>query len=1498
MKNSKLYFEFNDNDVWTLFHSYCFDFSVWEIFGALLYGGRLAIVPSHVRRDPDAFATLLQSEKVTVLNQTPAAFYDLAAATLDRPAMELALRYVVFGGEALQPKHLEKWAAAYPRVEMINMYGITETTVHVTLRKVTHEDITHDISNVGRPIPTTAIYVLGPGMELLPIGVKGELFVGGDGVTRGYLNRPELTATRFVANPLADAAGSRLYRSGDLGRYLPDGTIEYLGRIDHQVKLRGFRIELGEIESALLEQPEIERAIVLLRETKSQEKQLVAYLVPQGGQKSVGLRELREALHRRLPEYMVPGAFVLLESLPLTVNGKIDRKALPLPDGRSLEPNHGFIAPRNALEETLCGIWKEVLNVERVSVDDNFFELGGDSILSIQIVARANRAGLQLTPRQMFEEQTIARLAAVAGRVEAIQAEQGVVIGATPLTAIQCWFFAQDLADKHHFNQAVMLETAEWLNESLLERAVAGLLHHHDVLRSRFSRNEGGWQQEIAPEEQAGRVLTRVDLSQWKEDERAHEQERIAGELQASLDLEHGPLMRVALLDSGKDVPQRLLIVIHHLVVDAVSWRILLEDLERAYRQLSRGEEIHLGPKTTSFQHWAKCMAAYAQSEPVQGEIGYWLESVAGESRPMPRDADGLNTTESSRTLSISIDEEMTRALLQEFQRVYRMPIQDALLTALAQAFCEWAGVESMQIDLEGHGREELPQGVDVARTVGWFTTIFPVRLEPGKSSSTDGTLKAVKEQLRRVPQHGLNYGLLRYLSGGLESAQAPGDPNAEIIFNYLGQLDHAAEDSRMFRLAAEPVGPLQDPRNKRAYILELSCGVHHGQLRMAWTYSANLHRESSIATLAGSFTAHLRSLISHCRACGSRAYTPSDFPLVAMQQEVLDGLAGEIGAIGDIYSLTPTQEGILFHTLYAPQSGIYIEQVSCGLTGKVNAEALERAWQATVDEYEALRSCFVWEGLDRPVEVVREQARLKLEQQDWRDSAGDELAARLGAFLAGDRKQGFDLRTPPVMRLSLFQVEEARYWLVWSFHHLLLDGWSMPIVMNRIFRRYYAACRGQELKVEGQNSYREYIRWLSRQDAKKAEEFWTARLKNFRTPTSLGIGNMVEPGAQPVPAMESISLPEKLTQSLQEWCRQGQLTLNTVLQGLWALLLSRYTGQTDVVFGTTMSGRSADIPEIESMVGMFVNTLPVRAEVSEHSGLGAFLRQIQNHQVEVRQFEYTSLASIQKWSGSDKGLAMFESIVVVENYPIDASLVEKIDDSGVEITEIRWQEQTNYPLTLVAGPGKTLVLRIDYDCNQYRAESIARILKHLVNLLEQTTEADTEKTLAEFSLLSEGERRQMVEEWNRTEVEYEGRECVHELFEEQVERTPEAVAVEYEGRQLSYGELNRRANQLGRYLRRLGVGPEVLVGVCLERSLEMVVGLLGILKAGGAYVPLDPEYPVERLEYMVEDGGLEVVLGQRKVEARLPGNVKRVVWMEEEWEGIGREAEENLEQR
>ncbi|MGH3903464.1 MAG: non-ribosomal peptide synthase/polyketide synthase, partial [Pseudonocardiaceae bacterium] len=1420
-----------------------FDVSVFEIFCPLMLGGSIDVV-----RDVLALAEPQAAARaVSLVSAVPSAFSQVLA----QGTMAVRAEHVVLAGEALSARAVREIRAALPASRIANIYGPTEATVYATAWYSNGTD-SGQAPPIGGPIGGTRVYVLDAGLRPVPVGIPGELYISGRGLARGYLHRPGLTAERFVADPFGPAGG-RMYRTGDLVRWSAAGELAYLGRTDHQVKIRGFRIELGEVEAALLGHRQVAEAVAVAREEDSGHKRLVAYVVP-AADDGVDPNELRGFLRQVLPDYMVPSAFVALDRFPLNPNGKLDRRALPAPD-YSTATSNGYVAPQTEAEHALAGIWADVLGVDQVGVQDNFFELGGDSILSIQVVSRARRAGVGLTSKDIFLYQNVAELAAAIRGPAALEVpEHQPIAGPAPLGPIQHWFFATHGA-LPHFTQSMLVELAEDLDEAALRTTLAAVIEHHDALRQRFLPAEGGWRQDTAPHQQTD-VVQRRDLSTLDEVHQQAAVEEAALAAQTGLDLDTGPLVRVILFDRGGGRRPQLFLTIHHLVVDGVSWRILFGDLETAYRQARAGRPVELEPVGTSFTQWSHRLTEHVQAGGLDDDLAYWAGVGRSASADLPVDHVGANTAGSARTVTVRLGREDTDAILRHVPGVYRTQVNDVLLGALGRVLGRWTGREAVLVALEGHGREEFLDGVDLARTVGWFTTQFPVALRGG--SAWAEILKSVKEQLRALPHRGLSYQALGHLSRPDSPAGVLRDePLPRICFNYHGQWDLAGAEQGLIRGGGGSVGQNMAAEEPRTYLLDVTGMVEDGALELSWLYSDQVHDEVTVRRLAEEMIQALREIVEHCAQPGAGGRTPSDFPLARLDQAAVDRIAGKGRGVEDIYPLTPLQAGMLFHGLVDSGSGAYVDQVRLTVDGVSDPHALGMAWQRVVDRTQALRSSLVWDGVDDPLQVVHRRATVPTVYYDWRDLSGADRDRELWRVLAEDRAAGMDLTAAPLLRVAIADLADGQVLLLATWHHVVLDGWSLAQVLAEVCEQYAAIVAGRTPRLVSRRPFREYLQWLSHQDERQAEAHWRRVLGGFDAPTPLPADRQAVE-AHRAESSESVHLELSVDQSsrLHDVAKRSGLTLNTVVQGAWALLLSRYSGERDVVFGTTVAGRPGELPGVEVIVGMFINTVPTRVQVQQGQDVVTWLRGLQAEQVESRRFEFVSLAQLQTWSDLPGGMNLVDSVVVFENYPIDDAAA---DDAGLRVREVQALDTTSFPLTLSAYLDDRLRFDLGYDPTLFNTVTVERMIERLRMLLAGIA-AGPDRQLAQLPWMSEDERHRVLVEWNDTALDVPA-VTFPEVFEAQVARTPGETALVCGDTALSYAELNERANRLAHYLIDLGVGPERVVALALPRSAEMVVALLAVFKAGGVYLPLDPELPSDRIGFVLRDSAPALVV-------------------------------------
>ncbi|TPG69307.1 amino acid adenylation domain-containing protein [Brevibacillus laterosporus] len=1465
--NSKPLFDFRESDVWTLFHSFCFDFSVWEMYGALLYGGKLVIIPKTVAQDPTAFWEVIRHEQVTVLNQTPSAFYSLVQEELGRPKSASKLRKVIFGGEALIPTRLKQWKEKYPEVKLINMYGITETTVHVTYKEIDQANMDHPASNIGKPIPTLSCYILDEQCRPVPVGVVGEMYVSGEGVARGYLNRPELTAERFVESPFSPE--KRMYKTGDLAKWLPNGDMEYLGRMDQQVKIRGHRIELGEIESKLLQMEAIQDVAVISRQDRHGQSSLYAYVVLKDG---CTIKQTRDALAQVLPGFMIPSYIVSLDCIPLTPNGKLNRQALPEPDG----DNHSgveYTAPRNPIEETLSAVWQDILGVNRIGIAENFFQLGGDSIKALQVCSQMRKLGFELSVKNLLQHPSIAELSPSVREFRQI-IDQGPVEGEVSFTPIQIGLFREQEGEGlHHHNQSVMLYRRHGFDISFVCRAFECLTEHHDALRMGVYRsNEGGWIQQNRGIEGQQVHLHVVDMTQETDiTARIAEEER---NIQQSMNLETDPtLVKLGLFRTAEG--DHLLIAIHHLVVDGVSWRIILEDFSDLYSQLEANKEMKLPPKTTSYRDYASQLQTYAVSRKLIKELDYWKEIESVSIAPLPKDGEALQRKHGDeRLLSMSLSEEETGLLLKETHQAYRTEINDILLTALALSVQQWTGQEQVLINLEGHGREEILSGVDITRTVGWFTSIYPVLLDLRTSDQVQTKpnllgyrIKRVKDGLRRIPNKGIGYGISKYMMPEEHKQGIAFRTEPDIRFNYLGQFDNDIQRD-VFQRSHYQCQHMVSAEAQRTVALDINAMVVEGSLTLTVGYHWEEYKETTVAQFLQSFLRYIRDIIAHCAAQTESEKTSGDFSSHTLSLEEWDILAdrlkedGSIANIADIYPLSYMQEGMLFHYLKEEGTTAYFEQAKFELSGDLHIPAFERSVNELVDRYDVLRTVFIYEGLTRPQQVVWKQRRLTVHVEDLSAMEENQKAAYIEAYKANDRERGFDIQRDLLLRISILKTGERSHTLIWSFHHLIMDGWCLGIIFKDVFQIYDAMQQGKTIQLEKAPAYNTYIEWLYGNDREEALSYWQNYLDNYNQQATIPrAGERREESGTYHHEELSLTLDETLTERLLHLAQTNQVTVNTVFQAIWAILLRQYNRTDDVVFGSVVSGRSAEIPGIEQMVGLFINTVPVRVRLGRMS-FRELIHQIQQNSLETEPHTYCPLYEVQ--AKSELRQHLFDHLLVFENYPIEQGMkaLSGSKEKGLQIEGIEFSEHNNYDFTITVIPGKEMKVIYSYNAQVHEREWVENIAGHMKQAMAGVT-FNPDCLLEEVDILTEQEKSHLIVECNNTKADYPHEKTIHQLFEEQVRSNPDNIAVAMGDSSLTYRELNEKSNQLARALRAKGMQADQLIGIMCERSIEMIVSILGVLKAGGAYVPIDPDYPQERIDFILANSACQILLTQ-----------------------------------
>ncbi|SDY35488.1 non-ribosomal peptide synthase domain TIGR01720/amino acid adenylation domain-containing protein [Lysobacter sp. yr284] len=1203
--------------------------------------------------------------------------------------------------------------------------------------------------------------------------------------------------------------------------------------------------------------------------------------------------DLRRHIAAQLPDYMQP-LLVLLPQMPLTPNGKIDRKALPAPDLGAGQHR----AAGNEREQTLAALYAQVLGLPRVSVADSFFDLGGDSILSIQLVGLARKAGLLITPREVFQHQNVTALARIARAADAgAPALLDEPVGAlAPLPILQ-WFLDRE-APLDGFNQRVLLRVPGDLSQALLHDALAALVRHHDALRLQLRRDDGAWTLRVPGAESVRFGLRRVDIAGLDPAALQAALDAAAAQAAQGLATDTGELLQAVWFDAGHEASGRLLLCIHHLAVDGVSWRILLPDLREAVEALAAGREPEFAARSHSLRAWTAQLREQAASPARLAELPHWRALAEGIDPPLSPvaldPARDVGAACGHHTLSLPAS--VAAPLLTALPARFHAGINDVLLSAFALALGDWrrrhAGqsCERVLLDLESHGRESAHSELDLSRTVGWFTSLYPLRLDLDgidQAQALSGgrelerTLKRVKEQLRAVPDHGLGYGALRCFNPDAAQALAA-LPQAQVSFNYLGRFavggqaaGGASDPGRGdWNAAAETPAPAGADALPIAHAIELNALTQDRddgpEFVATWSWPRALFSQEQIEDLAQTFARALRALAALAADAHSGGLTPSDVALAALDQDRIERLERDYrdaGGVADLLPLTPLQHGLLFHTLYEHDGpDPYVVQVRFDLDGPLDPAALREAARALMQRHPHLSAAFVHRGLEQPVQVIPREIPLDWRRIDLSAHPAEAREAEAARIAERDRARRFELAQPPLLRFTLLALGDggdgrARHRLLIANHHILLDGWSLPLLVQELFALY----SGSTLPRAG--AYRDYLHWLQARDPGQAESAWREALDGIEEPTLLLPSQPHASGRQ---SEHELQLPEGLSRTLAQLARRHGLTLNMLVQGAWGLLLGRMLGRDDVVIGTTVSTRPPELGEVERMIGLFINTVPTRLRLDPKRSFVDLLLELQRQQTALMEHNHLDLAQLQRYAGFER---LFDSLYVFENYPIDhdglASALGELSIAGFASSDA-----THYPLSLLVTPGQRLSLRFNFDPARLDALSVERLAGRLSRLLDAVA-AHPQRSLEHFDLLDDRERRRVLYDCNDSELELPAA-TVPEWFQQRVAAAPEAIALVQtapDGAQdeLSYAELNRRANRVAHALIARGVGPEDRIALAIARSFDTIVAVLGVLKAGAAYLPLDADHPLERLSYTLADARPRYVLATLATAERLP---------------------------
>ena len=1476
--------EFCSQDYVVQLANLVFDAAMFEIWGGLLNGATLHIIDKETEFDFYRLADSL-SRNSSFLFMTPTVFKEVINVV---PYAFDNLRILMLGGEAVRTSMVE---ALLIRVKnhnlnliVVNGYGPTENTAISTSYIINSDLCNSTIIPIGRPIAHTQTYVLDKYQQLLPSGVPGELCLGGTGVARGYLNRPLLSRDAFIDNPFSAKFSKKIYRSGDRVRWLA-GDLEFIGRNDSQIKIHGIRVELGEIEHRLLKYPMIKQTVVTCQTNQSMQSMLVAYVVPRNTV-TLNINLVRQYLEQHLQTYMIPSNILVLDKLPVTINGKLDKTKLPTLNTN--KNSYSYLAPKNHIEKCMVTIWRKIFNLRKVSLTDDYYRLGGDSITAMQISSQASKIGLKVKVRDILNYSTVGHLCKFIKPIKSTVIQHKLPYNnRVSLTPIQQWFFTRNLKAPNQFSNYVLLKSKVSLTIKQVEAVFSQLIKQHDMLRAYFYVENGSWRQKISQY----CVMSKVSRFTFNSAQSEFEiwLKLRAINLQKKLELSQPPLVKVAIIE-GYQRTTHLLIIIHHLIIDGISWRVLIEDLAAYIHNLENNTKASVTTIANSYATWSNHLNKLAGTSAIKGTYDYWSTAIP-ISYNLPLDYPrGKNTTVSESKTNINVDQSLTQLILKDIPEKHKIKPHEILIVALCYTLSLWSKQEDIYLDMEHHGREVVNETLELSQTIGWFTALFPVSIKVSTRipHNWEMLVKLVKSQLREVPNDGLSYGILRYLckdkslSGLLSSTS-----EAEISFNYLGQFP--LQENKILTMTDQPIYLVSGIENMRTHLFDIMAWVKAGVLTISWSYSRNCHNLKTIELLVGNLADNIKVLTQALHAATYPWTIPQDYPFSELRQRNLDKLIQHYPKLSNILPLSPIQQGLLFHKTCEDHDFAYHIQVRWHDPRVLDLKYYKLAWEHILARFEVLRAQFIWNDLEKPVQVINSSVQLPWKVYDLEELSAKNQQLRITAIINQDKKQTFDLSKAPLMRITVFSLTHDNHIIIWTHHHILLDGWSLNLVLNDLYEIYEAYIKNNQARLQTTPSYSAYIRSIQQSNKRYAKRFWVSYFKGYSNIGSLPLIKTAGSLATQVnPKMESetLALSQLMTKSLKAFTVRSKVTLSTVTQFAWVILLYRYTHLKDIITGITLSTRSKDHSDIEQLVAPLINTLPFQFTIKLKETIREGLERIKYMMQEFIKYNETALIHIKSWLAKEKTNIIFNSLFVFENYPLEIR--------HLHISDLTIEDYTHYPLTMVVRPDRTLKLKLLFDNSIYKRSSAKQMLMHFHELLNQIINFP-DKIITQLTMLTQGEQQKLTD--NNKYINFSAVESLSELFEQKVNLYANNVALIYKDKQITYAELNNKANQLANYLIKIGVKPNDFVVLYLERDINVIVSILAALKAGCTYIPIDPDYPELRIRYIIKDSKAStlVTLGSLTKEFKQPLDFKYQVNLDNAFEAIKLEQCNNL---
>ena len=1429
--------------------SFSFDAHIEDMYAILTLGGSFHIMPTEIRKDLAAIREFLIDHQITGGGYSTA-----IGALLLNTYDDLPVRFITAGGEKLDGVYSD-------HIEIINVYGPTECTDDTSYYSIPPKTRVENIP-IGKPVANTWNFIVDATGHLVPRGMVGELCIAGIQVGRGYWRLPERSAQSFVDCPFVseDRWGRKvsMYHTGDLCRYNEQGDLEYMGRIDFQVKLRGFRIELGEIESKVLQVEGVKQAAAEVRKVNNVDHLLLYYTLDNDS--TLTDDDIRHVLETSsLADYMVPDTYMQLEEMPMTPNGKVNRKALPLPVIRRTSE---YVEPETETERIVAQAMQEVLGVKQdIGALDNFFTWGGDSIKSIRLVSLLRSEGITVQVADIMKLKTVREIAAVCSN-GIVTINQEAWSGKVPQTAITRFFFDLKLPKPYHYNQTFFIKASQRVQPEALKETIAALVNHHDMLRAI-----------VLDSQLTVRNLDEPNLYGWEQMDFTQDAdyknniEKACRLHQKSVNLGTGPLFKVVLFNTPEY--DAILMVCHHLVVDGVSWRVLLEDLNTAYGQVSEGNPIVLPAKTHSFKEYAETLQAYAHSYELSLEKPYW-NSVQEKLLQLP----SSNDKDSSRMMNNirgTLDEQTTHSIMTTAGDAYHADINDLLMTALGRSYYRLTGNSSVSVQFEGHGREYIgSETLMTDRTVGWFTSIYPVVLEH-LDGDMRSCLRHTKETMHRIPNKGVGYNVLRFLSS--EKPIYNTEQCALIGFNYLGEMTEQSNDGHKLFMVMTEISSGDDisPKNVFGPDFNINCSVIDGKLEATMAYNTALYTEEQASQLLDGMMESLREITSHTAGMEDAEVTATDLGEYEWTDEEFQSVYNHFIQLGTplqrIYPLSPMQEGIALKFMLEPTSLAYRLVMRMSLDILPTEEQLRYALDQLGAKHEVLRTSIIYRGVEQYRQAIVNRP-LELEMRDVTASENKDTA--MVALYRAEQQRGFDMQDQSLFRIVCVKTSDTTSEILLAVHHIIVDGWCIGLYMSDLIANLTDAVQGN-MKPIGQypaGRYEKFIRELAKKDTEKGLAYWKGLLDGYVTKAVIPSSGIVPESERAADNVCRLTISGSEMTALKALTTSAQATVNTLVELAWGMVLQIYNRQDDVVFVKVVSGRNNASQGVEDVVGLFINSVPVRVRIPKGTTVIQALQLLQQQAAESNEWDFCPLSAIQQQS--DLGADLFQSIVAFENYDSGVDMSNTSAPFHAKMLYSKEESINDLTITAYTEGDSELVVNLEFDPMKYRTteiEKVKNVMKHLLRSMALSPEAD----ISTLPALSEKDCLKLAKLGLGETLNYDTTQTLVDLFTEQARKTPDNTCIVFQDKRLTFREVDAVTDRLAILLQKeYHVHPEMAVGVMIDRSELMLLYPMAIMKAGAAYMPLDFHFPSDRLAFMCKDAGVKLILseGNRVAEA------------------------------